>query len=102
VNGEPLCEDDRVKELAGKVEELTWPSPFGLSGFRIGISLRHALVRNAPMMPRILLADPSPERDDHYGEPTLSEGLARRPKAAFQWPPDCMWPFKDHGSDSDT
>jgi hypothetical protein len=54
------------------------------------------------MMHRIPFADPSSDRDDHYGEPTLPEVVASRPKAAFQWPPDCAWPFMDRGSGSDT
>jgi hypothetical protein len=28
--------------------------------------------------------------------------LTRKPKAVFQWPPDCLWPFIDHGSEKDT
>ena len=54
------------------------------------------------MMYRIPFADPSPDRDDHYEEPTLPEVLTSRTKAAFQWPPDCVWPFVDRASDSDT
>ncbi len=54
------------------------------------------------MMYRIPFADPSPDRDDHCEEPTLPEVLASRPKAAFQWPPDCVFPFMDRGSDGDT
>jgi hypothetical protein len=54
------------------------------------------------MMYRIPFADPSPDRDDQCGEPNPSELLSTRPKAAFQWPPDCTWPFMDHGRDSDT
>jgi hypothetical protein len=30
------------------------------------------------------------------------EGPIYKPKATFQWPPDCLWPFIDHGSDTDT
>jgi hypothetical protein len=25
-----------------------------------------------------------------------------KPKATFQWPPDCFWPFMDHGPENDT
>jgi hypothetical protein len=25
-----------------------------------------------------------------------------KPKATFQWPPDCLWPFMDDGADRDT
>jgi hypothetical protein len=24
------------------------------------------------------------------------------PKATFQWPPGCLWPFIDHGPEDDT
>jgi hypothetical protein len=23
--------------------------------------------------------------------------LTHKPKTVFQWPPDCLWPFTDHG-----
>jgi len=26
--------------------------------------------------------------------------LPAKPKATFRWPPDCLWPFIDHGWDS--
>lgn len=35
-------------------------------------------------------------------EPEKSETLTIRPKATFQWPPDCVWPFTDQKWDSDT
>jgi len=35
-------------------------------------------------------------------EPEHSEVAISRPKATFQWPPDCMWPFMDHGGESKT
>jgi DNA-binding NtrC family response regulator len=35
-------------------------------------------------------------------EPRKSELLTARSKATFQWPPDCLWPFIDHGWDSET
>jgi hypothetical protein len=53
-------------------------------------------------MDRIPLADPSTDRDDHCGVPTSPEPVVIIQKAAFQWPPDCVWPFMDRGSDSDT
>jgi hypothetical protein len=28
--------------------------------------------------------------------------LTNKPKATFHWPPDCMWPFLDHGPETDT
>jgi hypothetical protein len=54
------------------------------------------------MINRIPFADPSPDRDDQCGELNPPELLVIRPKAAFQWPPDCVWPFIDRKSDSDT
>jgi hypothetical protein len=45
------------------------------------------------MMYRIPFADPSPDRNDHVGEPRPSEALAIIQKATFQGPPDCIWPF---------
>jgi len=63
--------------------------------------LRHA-IGSTTVMNKIPFADRSPDRDDHCGGPELSELLVTRPKAAFQWPPDCAWPFIDHGRASDT
>jgi hypothetical protein len=28
--------------------------------------------------------------------------LTYKPKATFQWPPECLWPFMDHKVDRDT
>ena len=53
-------------------------------------------------MHRIPFADPSPDQDDHCGELASSELIANGPKTAFQWPPDCLWPFMDRRSDTDT
>jgi hypothetical protein len=79
--------------------------PGGLSGsYRVAQHmgpLRHAL-RSTTVMNQIPFADPSPDRDDHCGGPEPSELLVTRPKAAFQWPPDCAWPFIDHGRAGDT
>jgi hypothetical protein len=52
------------------------------------------------MTNRILFADPSPDRDDQLGVPKPSELLVITRKAAFQWPPDCAWPFVDRKSDN--
>jgi hypothetical protein len=35
-------------------------------------------------------------------EPKQTDPLAVSPKVAFQWPPDCVWPFIDLRRDSDT
>ena len=106
LNRHPALEDYKVIELSGKVEELMWlpPAVFPVSsshGAVIG-SLRHALVRVAPMMYRIPFADPSPDRNDHCGEPKLPAPPAIIRKATFQWPPDCVWPFTDRASNTDT
>jgi len=53
-------------------------------------------------MNKIPFVDPSPDRDDHCGEPKLPEPLAIIRKATFQWPPDCAWPCVHRKSDSDT
>jgi hypothetical protein len=63
---------------------------------------RHALGREAPMMYKIPFPDPSPDRNDHCGEPKLPAPPAIIQKATFQWPPDCVWPFMDRGSDRDS
>jgi hypothetical protein len=65
-------------------------------------SLRHALVKEAPMMYKIPFSDPSPDRNDHCGEPKLPAPPAIIRKATFQWPPDCVWPFTDRASNTDT
>ena len=57
---------------------------------------------DAHLMNRIPFADPSPDPDSHSDESKPLERIAIIPKAAFQWPPDCTWPFIDHGRDSDT
>jgi hypothetical protein len=54
------------------------------------------------MMKKIPFADPSPDRDDHPGVPKLPEPLATNREATFQWPPDCLLPFMDRGSEGDT
>jgi len=41
-------------------------------------------------------AVPSPDSDQHPNESRKPELLTTRPKATFQWPPDCVWPFTDH------
>jgi hypothetical protein len=60
------------------------------------------LLWGQPMMKRIPFADPSPDRDDHFGVPEPPESFTITRKAAFQWPPECAWPFMDRNSDSDT
>jgi hypothetical protein len=54
------------------------------------------------MMNKMPFADPSPDRDDHFGVPKLPEALATNREATFHWPPGCFWPFIDRGSKGDT
>jgi hypothetical protein len=44
-----------------------------------------------------------------YGDDQLPDDEQRKlavlpykPKATFQWPPDCLWPFIDHGPENET
>jgi hypothetical protein len=52
------------------------------------------------MMNKTPSAVPSPDSDQHPNEPRKPEFLSR-PKATFQWPTDCVWPFIDHEWDSE-
>jgi hypothetical protein len=54
------------------------------------------------MMNRIPFPDPSPDPDQPPDETTPSEHLTVRPRATFQWPPDCLWPFIDRNRDTDS
>jgi hypothetical protein len=77
--------------------------PICLSGgaaYRVGV--RHVLARLPHMMNRIPFTDPSPDRGDQLGVTKPPASLAISRKAAFQWPPDCAWPFMERKSDSDT
>ena len=56
----------------------------------------------AGMKNKVPFTDPSSDTNQHANEPRKSELLPGRLKATFQWPPDCLWPFIDHGSDSET
>jgi hypothetical protein len=49
------------------------------------------------MMSEILYYDSHQQLD----EPKKLEVPTSRPNATFHWPPDCKWPFMDHGSDSE-
>jgi hypothetical protein len=43
----------------------------------------------------------------HESDPLFDDELKKlqvstyKPKAIFRWPPDCLWPFMDDGSDRD-
>jgi hypothetical protein len=54
------------------------------------------------MMNKAPTTTPAPDLDQGPDEPRKSEVVTTRPKAAFQWPPDCVWPFIDQGRDTDT
>jgi len=49
-------------------------------------------------------ADFPPDPDQHFDETKPSKRRrTSRPKATFQWPPDCLWPFMDdEGWDTET
>ena len=47
-------------------------------------------------------AVPSSDPDQRPNEPRKPELLTARPKATFQWPPDCVWPFTDYEQDNKT
>jgi hypothetical protein len=39
---------------------------------------------------------------DYLPDDSKQQVLTRKPKAVFQWPPDCLWPFIDHRSEEET
>jgi len=41
---------------------------------------------------------------DHLpdNEPKTMQVPTYKPKAVFQWPPDCLWPFMGHGPKNET
>jgi hypothetical protein len=93
----------KLSRIEGVKEQMRLPPQSIASScwWRSEGTLRHAVGRTFPMMHKTPFADPLPDRDDHCGEPASSELIAR-PKTVFQWPPDCVWPFMDRGSDTDT
>jgi hypothetical protein len=50
------------------------------------------------MMDKVPFFDSSPDPK----QPNKSDPFPTRPKATFQWPPDCIWPFMEHESENDT
>ena len=60
-----------------------------------------ALLTVLCMFSTIRFADPprAPNTQADHAKPL--EPLVTRPKATFQWPPDCLWPFVDQKADSD-
>jgi hypothetical protein len=46
--------------------------------------------------------DLPPYEPEHLLDDSKTKELMRKPKVAFQWPPDCMWPFMDHAQNTDT
>jgi hypothetical protein len=54
------------------------------------------------MINKASAAVPSPDSDQRSNEPRKPERLATRPKATFQWPPDCVWPFTGYNRDNKT
>jgi hypothetical protein len=53
------------------------------------------------MINKVPFTDPSPDPKTHADELEPSELLVPKRKAAFQWPPDCLWPFVDQKADGD-
>ena len=47
------------------------------------------------MLTKIPFADPSPDPEHQREGSTAYEVPVAKSKAAFQWPPDCAWPFGD-------
>jgi hypothetical protein len=46
---------------------------------------------------------PYHESDQRADEnPKTLDVLTYKPKATFQWPPDCLWPFMDEVPHTDT
>jgi hypothetical protein len=46
---------------------------------------------------------PHHESDQNFGDEQGKLAiLPYKPKATFQWPPDCLWPFMDHGPENET
>jgi hypothetical protein len=39
---------------------------------------------------------------DYLPDDSKPKDFTHKPKAVFQWPPDCLWPFIDQGSEKDT
>ena len=39
---------------------------------------------------------------DEFPDGSKLKDLAHKSNAMFQWPPDCLWPFIDHGPETDT
>jgi hypothetical protein len=59
--------------------------------------LRQLYSGESRMMIDLLSYDP-----DHLPDDSKPKDLTHKSKAVFQWPPDCLWPFIDHGSEKDT
>ncbi len=67
------------------------------------------MTTSEPFTPRIPDPDKAPRTPAHHQLPADKTAehipIPRRPKATFQWPPDCLWPFTEtignDGWDSD-
>jgi hypothetical protein len=77
-------------------KELTRPSP------RFPLFFSDGAVQGdtAPTLfverPLVIFDLPSCD-SDHLPDDSKPKVLTCKPKAVFQWPPDCLWPFIDHG-----
>jgi len=90
-------------------EPMSWPLRTSGGGCAVDtgdepLHVRHEESRGsiAGMENKVPFIDPSPDPDGGPNEPRTSELLTVGPKATFQWPPDCRWPFVDHKGDNDT
>jgi hypothetical protein len=53
------------------------------------------------MMNKAPSSVPTPHLDRSPTELRIPEVLTVRPKATFQWPPDCVWPFLEQDRDGE-
>jgi hypothetical protein len=52
---------------------------------------------------RMMIEVPPHVSDQHPGDEQRKLAiLPYKPKAAFHWPPDCLWPFMDHEPENET
>jgi hypothetical protein len=51
------------------------------------------------MTDELPVADLPPDPEQRAAEPRPPERRVSRPRAKFQWPPECLWPFVDRGWD---
>ena len=72
---------------------MLWATPWSKNGIRCAAAAPKEGLR---MMDKVPFFDSDPK------EPNKSDPVAIRPKAAFQWPSDCLLRFMEHKSEDDT